>query len=177
MDNENVKGADALIAKLKEAKLYISTQVQEVVGTEAVRHFKQNFKEEAYDGNKWEARKTKTSLDRKILTGQGSGDHLGDSIDYKVEGNTIIIYSDKVYAEIHNEGGEIIVTDKMKKFFWAKNKEAKDAGDSDLAEQYKYMALSKKIVIPQRKFMDNSEKLNEKIISKITRDLSTILNS
>ena len=38
------------------------------------------------------------------------------------------------YAAIHNEGGKITVTGKMKKFFWAKFKETGEVG-------WKYMAL------------------------------------
>ena len=101
---------------------------------------------------------------------------LQTDLRFEVKGNTVTIYTDKVYAEIHNEGGTITVTPKMKKFFWFKNKEAKEAGDLDLAEQYKWMALAKKITIVQREFMGESDELNEKIVAKITRDLNRILN-
>lgn len=177
LDNQNIHGADDLIKKLNAAKQYLKQDVQQVIGVEAVKHFKSNFVNEGFDGNKWAARKTKVRINKKTLTGQGSGDHLSDSIDYKVEGNTTIIYTDKVYGQIHNEGGEITVTPKMKKFFWAKSIEAKEAGDADAQEQYKWMALSKTITIVQREFMGESSQLNEKIINKITRDLTRILNS
>lgn len=177
LDNQNVHGADELIRKLNAAKQYIAQDVPEVIGTEAVKHFKSNFVNEGFDGKKWAPRKTKVRLNKKVLTGQGSGDHLSDSIDYKVKGNTITIYTDKVYGEIHNEGGTITVTPKMKRFFWAKSMEAKEGGDLDLAEQYKWMALSKKITIVQREFMGESSQLNDKIVNKITRDLTRILNS
>ena len=176
LDNEHVHGVDAMVAKLNAAKLYIREGVQEVIGTEAVKHFKQNFVNEGFDGDKWAARKTKVRLPRKVLTGQGSVDHLGDSIDYRISGTTITIYTDKVYAKIHNEGGIIEVTDQMKKYFWAMYYQAKEAGDSDMQDQYKAMALSKEIVIKQRKFMDMSEPLNNKIIAKIKRDLTSILS-
>lgn len=175
LDNENVHGADALIAKLKAAQQYIREDVPEVIGTEAVKHFKQNFVNEGFDGDKWAARKSAVKLPRKVLTGQGSGDHLGDSIDYRVSGSTITIFTDKVYAQIHNEGGTITVTDQMKKYFWAMSYQAKAAGEEDLQNQYKAMALSKEIVIKQRKFMDISEPLNNKIIAKIKRDLTNLL--
>ena len=176
LDNENIHGVDAMIAKLNAAKQYMREDVPEVIGTEAVKHFKQNFVDEGFDGDKWAARKTKIKLPRKVLTGQGSGDHLSDSIDYKVSGTTITIYTDKVYAKIHNEGGTIEVTDQMKKYFWAMYYQAKEGGDSDMQDQYKAMALSKEIIIKQRKFMDMSEKLNNKIIAKIKRDLTNILS-
>lgn len=176
MDNENVKGVDEVLRKLQEAKMYLANDVQHVVGVEAVNHFKANFVNEGFDNDKWAPRRSKVKLNKKTLTGQGSGDHLGDSIDYRVEGNITIVYSDKLYAEIHNEGGEISVTPKMRKYFWAKSIEAKQAGDPEMQEQFKFMALSKTIKIKQRKFMGESDALNDKIIAKIQRDLSRILN-
>jgi phage gpG-like protein len=175
-NNNNVHGVDELLKKLEAAKLYLKEDVQEVIGTEAVNHFKENFVKQGFDNDKWAARKTKVKLQKNILTGQGSGDHLSDSIDYRIEGNTIIIYTDKPYGKIHNEGGQITVTPKMKRFFWAKSIEAKQGGDLDLAEQYKWMALSKTINIVKREFMGESPVLNNKIIDKITRDLKKILN-
>jgi phage gpG-like protein len=177
LDNQNIHGADALVAKLKAAKLYLQNDAPEVIGTEAVKHFKQNFVNEGFDSDKWAARKTKVKLQRKILTGQGNGDHLGDSIDYRIEGKTIIIFTDKVYAQIHNEGGTIKVTEQMKKYFWAMNYQAKAAGDTEMADQYKAMALSKQITIVQRKFMGESPLLTNKIIDKIKRDLKRILKN
>lgn len=177
LDNQNIHGADALVAKLKAAKLYLQQDAPEVIGDEAVKHFKQNFHErEGFDNQKWASRKTKVRLQRKILTGQTNGEHLGDSIDYRVEGRTIIIYTDKVYAQIHNEGGTITVTPQMRKYFWAMNMQAKEAGDTDMADQYKAMALSNQITIQQRKFMGESPLLTTKIIDKIKRDLTRILN-
>ena len=175
LNNENIHGADELLKRLNEAKAYLNSDVQEVIGVEAVNHFKNNFAEEGFDGNKWASRKTKVKLQKKVLTGQGSGDHLGDSIDYRVEGKTTIIYTDKAYGEIHNEGGEITVTPKMRKYFWAKSIEAKELGDTDAQEQYKWMALSKTIKIEKREYMGPSNQLNENIIAKITRDLTRIL--
>ena len=175
LNNENIHGADELLKKLNQAKAYLNNDVNEVIGVEAVNHFKKNFADEGFDGNKWAARKTKVKLQKKVLTGQGGGDHLGDSIDYRVDGKTTIIYTDKVYGQIHNEGGEITVTPKMKKFFWAKSIEAKEIGDTEAQEQYKWMALSKTIKIVKPEFMGQSAQLNEKIISKITRDLTRIL--
>jgi phage gpG-like protein len=176
LNNQNIHGADEMMQRIAAAKEYLKDDVKEVIGTEAVKHFKSNFITESFDGDKWAPRKTKVSLPKKVLTGQGAGDHLGDSIDFKVSGNAITIYTDKIYAEIHNEGGEIAVTPKMKGFFWAKSREAKEAGDLELAEQFKWMALSKVIKIVQRKFMGESNVLNNKITDKIKRDLTRILN-
>lgn len=180
LDNDNIKGADDLIRRLTAAKSYIAHDVNKVVGVEAVNHFKEGFQNEGFTDKsleKWKSRKTKRSggtNGQKVLSKSGE---LGDSIDYRIEGKTTIIYSDKVYSQIHNEGGEITVTPQMRKFFWAKSHEAKEAGDTDLQEQYKFMALSKVIKIEQRKFMGESKVLVDKIINKIERDLIKILKS
>ncbi len=177
MDNQHIHGADDMLRRIAEAKEYLRNDVTTVVGVEAVNHFKNTFQEEGFDGEKWPARRGAVRLQKKILTGQGGGDHLGDSIDYRVEGEMVIIYTDKIYGQIHNEGGEITVTPKMKRFFWAKSMEAREAGETDIANQYKYMALSSKITIKQRKFMGASDLLNGKIIAKIVRDLTRIFNT
>ena len=179
LDNENIHGADELIRRLKEAQEYIRQDVPEVIGTEAVAHFKKSFADEGFTDTslkKWAPRKAKVHLQTKTLQGQGSGDHLGDSLDYKVSGNTITIYTDKPYAQIHNEGGTIEVTPKMKAYFWAMHYQAKEAGDTDAEEQYKAMALSKKITIIQRQFLGDSKALIETITTKIVKDLNRILN-
>ena len=175
LDNQNIRGADEMLKKLQEAKRYIKEDVPEIIGTEAVNHFKQNFHNEGFDNKKWASRKSKRTggtNGQKILTKSGE---LSESIDYRVEGNTIIIYSDKLYAQIHNEGGIIPVTAKMKGYFFAKAKELKEAGETDVAEMYIAMALSKEITIEQRQFMGESDVLMQKISARITKDLTNIL--
>lgn len=177
MDNQYVHGADELQRKLNEAKDYLQNDVKDVIGIEAVKHFKRNFEEEGFvdkSVSKWASRKTKRSggtNGQKVLNKSGE---LSESIDYRVDGEGVVISTDKPYAEIHNEGGEITVTPQMRKYFWAMHKEAKDGGDDDMADQYKGMALAKKIVIPKRQFIGESEVLNNNIIDKIVRDLTKI---
>jgi hypothetical protein len=73
-DNQNIHGADALLAKLKAAKQYIKDDVPVIIGTKAVNHFKRNFQDEGFDGQKWESRKSKRAggtNGQKILTFSG----------------------------------------------------------------------------------------------------------
>lgn len=178
LNNQNIIGADELAAKLKAAQNYIKNDVPEIIGIEAVKHFKKSFENEGFtDKNltKWAARKTKrfgSTNSQKTLV---KSSELVDSIEYTVQGTNIIIHTDKPYAQIHNEGGKIPVTPQMKKYFWAMNKTAKDMGDFDLAEQYKFMALAKEITIVQRQFIGNSEVMNNNIFAKIDKDLTKIL--
>ncbi|MEJ5263996.1 MAG: hypothetical protein WHT29_01635 [Bacteroidales bacterium] len=64
-----------------------------------------------------------------------------NSIDYRIEGNMIIVSTDKPYAQIHNEGGpmniNIPITQQIRRFAWAKMYEAKRNGDIDKAGRWK----------------------------------------
>ncbi len=98
------------------------------------------------------ARKTKrlSRNESKTLSDRGE---LAESIDYRIDGNTIIIYSDKPYAQIHNEGGTITVTPKMRSFFLFKMQEAKDYGSIEIAEFWRAMFFSDEIKMPKRQFI------------------------
>lgn len=177
MDNKNISGADAMERQLREMMDYIEKDVPLVIGIESVNHFKKNFENEGFDNQKWASRKTKRagSTDgQKILTKSGD---LAESIDYRVESNTVVIYSDLPYAQIHNEGGKITVTPQMRKYFWANYYQAKNDGDIIRMDQYKAMAMSKQITVQQRQFIGNSPILLDNISNKIVRDLTRISKS
>lgn len=179
MDNENIKGLDEVLQRLNKAKEYIKHDLPLVIGVEGVNHFKQSFQDEGFTDSslsKWKPRASKRpggTNSQKILSLSGQ---LADSIDYKIEDTTIIFYSDLPYAEIHNEGGIIQVTAKMKKYFWAQWHNAKERGDKDLMDQFKAFALAKQIKIEKRQYMGESAELDRKIADKIVRDLTNILN-
>lgn len=72
------------------------------------------------------------------------------------------------YADTHNEGAKIRVTEKMRKYFWAMHHKSNDKAEK---EYYKNLALTKKafINIPKREFIGMSTKLekeNELIIDR-----------
>lgn len=176
MDNENVHGLDQALRRLDEVIDYCRDDVPVVIGTEAVNYFKSNFENEAWEGEKWAPRSTKRpggTNGQKVLSKSGE---LAESIDYRHEGGTVVIYSDKPYAQIHNEGGTIQLTEQQRKYFWAQHYLYAEAGNDDLAEQYKWLALAKEIKMPQRQYMGESEALILNISDKIVRDLTRILN-
>lgn len=167
-----------------DMKRFMESEVPRIVGTEAVNHFKESFDNEGFKGkrinlfsrvfnpgkgtDKWKPRafETKASKGKSILHGSGE---LEDSIDYRTEPGRVIIFSDKEYAQIHNEGGKIPVTKKMRSFFWAMFYETGE-------EVYKNMAMTKKkeIEIPARTFMAFSEALNRKIEKKLDKRVDQI---
>ena len=82
------------------------------------------------------------------------------------------VYNEVKYADIHNMGGRIQVTERMRKFFWAKFYETK-------AKMYKILALKpvgSYITIPKRQFIGHSAELNTKIHIIIDKEIARIIN-
>lgn len=144
--------------------------------------FDKNFERQAFFSEAWARRKSPTRPGGHILVDTGG---LRRSIKSVTDANSISFSSSLPYAEIHNEGGEITVTAKMKRFFWHKYYEAsgsfgrrKDGSKrkdkrtvqlSTEAEFWKMMALmkvGKKIVIPRRRFLGTSPE-----VEKMVRDI------
>ena len=87
--------------------------------------FDQNFEREAFFSEAWARRKSPTRPDGHILVDTGN---LRRSIQSRTTDNSITFFTTEPYAEIHNDGGEIVVTAKMKKYFWHKYYEATGSG-------------------------------------------------
>ncbi len=88
------------------------------IQVELTDEFDQNFERQAFFSEAWQRRKSPIRNEgRAILTDTGQ---LRRSIKSRTTDNSVIFYTDLPYAEIHNEGGEIIVTQRMKRFFWHK---------------------------------------------------------
>lgn len=84
--------------------------------------FDQNFERQAFFSQVWQRRKSPIrDKGRAILTDTG---RLRSSIHSRITSNSVIFYTDLPYVAIHNDGGEFIVTQRMKRFFRAKAYEA-----------------------------------------------------
>lgn len=126
------------------------------IGVDLADEFDQNFERKAFFGKKWRDRKFGNRGTLLVATGR-----LRGSIKMKATGRSITFSSDTPYAGIHNEGGEIEVTKKMKRYFWYMY------GQTGY-EPYKAMAMKKigsKIVIPKRQFI-GYHKTIDKIVEK-----------
>lgn len=155
------------------------------IRVEAAEMFDHNFERKGFfeDGG-WEHAKYPNHKGSLMMR---SG-KLRRSIDARKKDNSVVFSSSEPYAEIHNEGGEITVTAKMKRYFWAKyyelsgkiktTKSGKASRSktalrlSDQAEYYKSLALMKegsKIIIPQRQFLGSHPEL-EKSLEEIARE-------
>lgn len=112
-----------------------------------------------------------------------SRQNLYGSIYYRPDDYRVTVGTSVPYAEIHNEGGEIVVTPRMKRFFWAKYRETnggswKRNAKNEEAEFWKTLALKKAgsiIHIPQRKFIGESLELTDKINTTIENEINEIL--
>ena len=83
--------------------------------------FDRNFERQAFFNDAWARRKSPTRPGGTILVDTGT---LRRSIRSRTTDDSITFYTDLPYAAIHNDGGEIVVTEKMKRFFWHKYYEA-----------------------------------------------------
>lgn len=147
--------------------------------------FDKNFERQAFFSEAWQRRKSPTRPGGSILIDTGK---LRQSISSRSTENSITFFSTLPYAAIHNDGGEIKVTRKMKAFFWHKYYDAtgsfgrKKNGErrndkrtvqlSTEAEFWKFMALMKEgksIKIPRRRFLGASPEV-EKVVKEIIEE-------
>ncbi len=154
--------------------------------------FDQNFSRQAFFSEAWQRRKSPSRRGGAVLVDTG---RLRKSIGSRTTENSITFFTNEPYAAIHNEGGEIVVTEKMKRFFWAKYKEAtgafgrKKSGErrndkrtirlSEEAEFWKHMALmkvGKTIKIPRRQFLGYSSEVEQAVREIIEENITEYFN-
>ncbi|OBX20972.1 MULTISPECIES: hypothetical protein [Bizionia] len=79
------------------------------------QEFDRNFERKAFFNKKWPQTKLKNSRGSMMIR-SGAGRR---SIKSQASNGEIKWSSNLPYMSLHNEGGEIVVTQKMKSFFWA----------------------------------------------------------
>ena len=129
---------------------------------ELTDEFDRNFQRKAFFDRPWPPRKMGKKGSLLMVTGK-----LRRSIRCRIDADSITWETSEKYAAIHNFGGTITVTAKMKKFFWYKYKVTKD-------DAWKWMALMKtgtKITIPQRMFLGNHPEVRKRAEAVIQRNL------
>lgn len=127
-----------------------------------------NFVRKAFFDRPWAPVKA-ANLRGSLLLRSGA---LRSSLRYTATDSGVEVSSDTPYAAIHNEGGvitrDITVTDKMRRWAWARWHTTKD-------NKFKAMALTRKkrlrqtIRIPERRFVGEHPKLS-KALEEIARD-------
>lgn len=147
---------------------------------ELLDEFDRNFERKAFFTKPWPGRRH--GRKGTLLNVRGGGGLRG-SLKATAGDSAITFTSSLPYAAIHNEGGTITVTAKMKRFFWAKyyelggkvtfsvkkramaNTRKNKALTAD-AEFYKSLALMKvgsQITMPQRQFIGHAPEVDQAV--------------
>jgi phage gpG-like protein len=148
-----------------------------MAASESVRFFKESFVKGGFTGaslQKWPDRESPLG-GKKLMYGTGT---LMQSIHTTEESaKRISVVSDTAYSEIHNNGGVITVTARMKRYWWAqyyrfsgtaKRNSNTKAGRSfntrlnartEFCKRMALMKVGSKVKIPQRQFMGESQAL------------------
>lgn len=151
------------------------------IRVEVSEEFDRNFERKAFFTKPWKQRRREGKGTLLVQSGK-----LRRSIRARVVGQSVVFTSSEPYAAIHNDGGSITVTPKMRRFFWAKYYEVagkvryrKSGGISKAsmrhsaeAEAWRAMALMKtgsKIQIPQRQFIGDAPQVR-KAVERITKE-------
>lgn len=150
----------------------LKRKLPRMYGIEAVNLFKQNFDREGFiagEGRlqRWEA--TKRHTGRKILT---KTRRLRRGIKIKsADSRKVVVGVDGniKYAKLHNEGGKLEITPKMRRYFWAMFKQTGDA-------YYKGLALTKKthFDMPARPFIGNTLAMKPRLDRRTIKELKKL---
>lgn len=178
----------------KDIEKEVCDRLPRKVGTIAVNHFKQNFRDGGWlDGGRHPWKRTKRqdagTSDARYGPLTSRRNHLMRSIQARPSPGMVSIENPVPYAAMHNDGGDIqtTVTKKMRKYAWrmayslagVKGKGRKLPKELPReAEKWKGLALTRKkrltVHIPQRRFMGDSQELRMKINKTINESLDKI---
>lgn len=195
--------------KRKELDKMMRRKMPVIAGRMAKDHFQENFRKGGFVNgglHPWPQAKRlspgRTDAASNYGTLLSGRNHLFRSIKYIPSDYRVKVSNELVYAPIHNWGGtvSVTVTDRMRRFAWAKfykasghrrkantgqkkgtKRRGKQTKDNPQASFWKGLALTKKkklnIHIPQRQFLGESKELTDKINERIEKEIRTILNS
>jgi len=160
------------------------------VRVEMTEEFDRNFTRQAFFTESW-ARK-KHNNRKPVLIDTGT---LRRSITSQQTKNSVVFFSTEKYALIHNNGGKMKVTARMKKYFWyrylqvagkmtrtksgAFSRSKKNLQLGADAEFFKAMALKRvgsKITIPRRKFIGMHPQVQQAVQEIIEKNFNQYFN-
>ena len=127
----------------------LKAYIPEDMRVELSEEFDQSFERKGFFSDKWKPRAHQYPRGSLLVVSSA----MRRSTQGEVSGNGVRFTSAEPYTTLHNEGGTITVTARMKRFFWYKYKQTKD-------EAWKRMALMKtgKVInIPQRQFIGDGD--------------------
>lgn len=132
-------------------------RMMRVIGIELKEEFDRNFDRKGFFGKPW-----KRSEHMMVESGD-----LRKSLSVETGDDSVEIYSDVEYAEIHNEGGRIRVTEKMRRYFWARYAERHE-------EKWRAMATKRVgsyIEMPERRFVGDAPEVRKAVEEVMAEEL------
>jgi phage gpG-like protein len=179
--------ANMIRKDLEDLKTLYLRKLPVKVGVAVRDSVRQNFRQGSfYGGDRWQT-PLRTTLGFRGAAGQygplqSGSNHLMMNTDYVPLPGKVIIRNTEVYAATHNDGEEIGVTERMKRFFWAKHIEHKQrmGVNAPETEFWKHMALKKpgsRIKIPRRHFLGPGEKVDAIVNGVINKELQEFINT
>ena len=145
------------------------------ISVELTDEFDQNFERKAFFTDSWRPTKMQQRNGSLLLRtgalrqsiGKPTLNSLGKSIKWS---------SSLPYADIHNQGGEITVTQKMKKYFWyryilmvGKSKSKTISDEALYIRNLACMKVGSKIKIPKRQFIGDHPVVKSRV-DQVTRE-------
>jgi phage gpG-like protein len=157
-----------LAERIKSDMRQVLKRAPVAVARLAINFMEDNFEKGGFQKSQnvvetWAPRKNSDGSGRGVLIGKQSGRLQKSGTVFQADESKVVVGvpdNIAVYGKIHNTGGKIPITDKMRKFAWFKYIE------SDKKDQHwKWLALTKKkfIVMPRRQFLGNSSELNRRL--------------
>jgi phage gpG-like protein len=169
-----------LVKASNQMEAFIAEELPTIAAVEWLKLTQRNFDNEGWtEGGateKWKARTT-TWQTNKVLTKRAL---LRNSIRARSEEGKVVIgidISTIPYAQIHNEGGEIAVTPKMRKYFLAMFMKLRSTAGTQEALFWLHMSRAKKIVIPKRPYLGFNKDLIQILSEIITEQFNELLNN
>jgi len=161
-------GEDASKDYEKNLKRLLDRVLPNVIAEEAKEFFINNFDSQGWDGRPW--KKPGPGRERPGLpTLEQSGDLRGSIEVIQANKKAIKVGTEGIpYAAIHNYGGRIRITPRSRRYFWAKFKE------TGLAFWRNMAMATGPIKMPQRRFIGNSNRLDQKVDRIIKKELSKL---
>lgn len=170
--------------KMRDLKRKILTDLK----VELLDEFDRNFQRRAFFDRPWPGRKSPGNGD-KLLNDTGYG---RNSIRGIIRQNGVEFSTDTPYMGLHNRGGKIKITPRMRKYFWymyrqntesitysIKKRQANNTQRNRMlsakAQFWKNMALTKKdhITIPQRQFIGDHPRVRQAVREVIHQNLQS----
>ena len=186
----------------KNDLVHVFTRILRDVQIKLKDEFDRNFERQGFFSERWARRRSPLRPGRATLVDTGG---LRRSVQSKITSGGVTFYSAHPAADIHNEGGEIKVTARMKRYFWARHyaavggfgrkKNGELRGDkrtrqkrndhrtqqlSSEASFWKFMALMKvgsSIKISRRQFLGASAEVEKAVTEIIEQNLEEYFNN